>query len=560
MANKSRFCVQFSSARPDSASKIRILFNDSQPGEIQKIWKELYNTNAPKDVKIICENQSSYALNNPKDFAAFMAIAEDQYRIHPSKPMSVVLAISGDYYTLTTTSTSSQDSSPERHHNEETTNGFCNQPTKEEESPCSSGIKNLKISDDSPHNSSDHAGNSENSQERNHEILHNDHGAQDLSMKSNGHHKFDQVHRNGGPDQGLGLSAFPFYDKVRESSIYKNGFSPCQISSPTVSCAAANFVSNMQQQRLMGHSPSASFILQSFWRNNFERAAAMQLANGFNHSNGSNESLLAASLNDLRSLRSGGAPTSRDDDVQKKRKRPSKSSGNKKNANGTETSKRMRSSPSQSNIEYHYQRAKEYETMPEEQQKMHNSAHRSHWKHLLFVTRSSPNFVKTFKYAKYDEWSSEARDIFAISQPDKYRWSFLTISKQGDVLCDRIKGRIQDLKDMELEDKPEWCPPEEVLDTAIKRADTRLIQLRKIIAARKLLAEQNGDAPPPTKQRALTKTTNSRRRHAIKSRPNKIVLPPALHAQLWPACLPPKSDASPKKQKIKKESAKPPEK
>ena len=54
--------------------------------------------------------------------------------------------------------------------------------------------------------------------------------------------------------------------------------------------------------------------------------------------------------------------------------------------------------------------------------------------------------------------ASYLKGTYRLSQPDKYRWSFLTISKQGEGRGDRIKGRIQDRKDMELEDKPEWCP------------------------------------------------------------------------------------------------------
>lgn len=66
----------------------------------------------------------------------------------------------------------------------------------------------------------------------------------------------------------------------------------------------------------------------------------------------------------------------------------------------SDTVKRMRSSTSHSNIEYHYERALDYSVMKPEEQKLQNSAHRSHWKHLLFVVKTSPTFLQTFKHAK----------------------------------------------------------------------------------------------------------------------------------------------------------------
>ena len=59
---------------------------------------------------------------------------------------------------------------------------------------------------------------------------------------------------------------------------------------------------------------------------------------------------------------------------------------------------------------------------------------------------------------QYDEWSSEARDIFAITLPDEYKWSFLTLSKKGEQLCERMKKRIEDLMSRPPEERPEWCP------------------------------------------------------------------------------------------------------
>lgn len=63
-----------------------------------------------------------------------------------------------------------------------------------------------------------------------------------------------------------------------------------------------------------------------------------------------------------------------------------------------------------------------------------------------------------FHFAQYDEWSSDARDIFALCNPHEYHWSFLTLSKQGDVLCRRIKKRIEDLLNLCREERPKWFP------------------------------------------------------------------------------------------------------
>lgn len=81
----------------------------------------------------------------------------------------------------------------------------------------------------------------------------------------------------------------------------ENGFLP-STSAPATS-SVSTLVNNIQQQRLLQNSPSASYILQTFLRNNFERAAAMQFGNGncFGTSVDSKpDSILASTLNDFR--------------------------------------------------------------------------------------------------------------------------------------------------------------------------------------------------------------------------------------------------------------------
>ena len=41
-----------------------------------------------------------------------------------------------------------------------------------------------------------------------------------------------------------------------------------------------------------------------------------------------------------------------------------------------------------------------FSKMAEEEQKLQNSAHRSHWKHLLYVADISQGFMEQFKHAK----------------------------------------------------------------------------------------------------------------------------------------------------------------
>nr|CAB3263034.1 uncharacterized protein LOC100186892 [Phallusia mammillata] len=434
-------------------------------------------------------------------------MAEDQYRLLPAKPLSVVLCVPGEFRPAPPFCTPSPDHALDPIRYEAKINGYCKMIEKGSDHLTNGNEKhfNYESRESSPHNTfrpcsppqitNGHVGRT------------NGHSTPELNHRTTERPeaKFQAIDFSRSRPTNNDLQSQPLlYNGNDAASAIKNGssnlgFLPNSTSTPATS-SVSTIVNNLQQQRLLQNSPSASYILQTFLRSNFERAAAMQFGNGNGFGgtsvDGKPDSILASTLNDYRALQESNSMLPKEFES-KKRKRKSFQKPNGLQNGGVgrvlDTSKRMRSSPTQSNIEYHYERAVEYHTMTEEEQKSHNSAHRSHWKHLLFVSQSSPNFLRTFRNAKYDEWSSEARDIFAISKPDKYKWSFLTLSKQGDVLCRRIMERVKDLKNLKNEDRPEWCPTDEVLDIAGHRAAERLAQLERILYSRAQTAQDEND-------------------------------------------------------------------
>uniref|UniRef100_H2YRI6 Uncharacterized protein n=1 Tax=Ciona savignyi TaxID=51511 RepID=H2YRI6_CIOSA len=472
-------------------------------------------------------------LNDEDDFEVFMAMAEDQYRLLPAKPLYVVLAVPGIYRPSPPSPASSPDRQP--HHPGAFQYGgkltsYCKE-IKDRQSPyhvkvesSDSSPRSMNYVQSSPSPVSDLK--IDESEHR------NGHSAQDLSVKNNSYprHQHPLDFSGNRPNEANVESPLSLLEKGVENSLRKSVQIPQPGHTPEVS-SALSFVNNMQQQRLMQNSPSASFILQTFLRNNLERAAAMQFTNGHKPNDPQNNSILASTLKDYR-LYNGSAAVM--PEQERKRKRRSYPKNGNTPMNGLhrvmDTSKRMRSSPTQSNIEYHYERAVDYHTMTEIEQKSHNSAHRSHWKHLLFVSQKSPSFLTTYRNAKYDEWSSEARDIFAICKPDKYKWSFLTISKQGDVLCKRIIKRVTALKDLPAEEKPDWCPSDETLDISRSRAEERLAQLERILFSRNASAGSSPVNQKPDDRMCIEniKPLNFMGKPVFKSLPTPFVLPDAI--------------------------------
>nr|XP_018673479.1 uncharacterized protein LOC100186892 [Ciona intestinalis] len=480
---RSRFCVQFSGTQPHCSKKTRLLYNDSTVEDIRNIWKVIYGTQSPEQIEMIAGHSMSYMLNDAEDFEVFIAMAEDQYRLLPAKPLFVILAIPGEYRPSPPSSTPSPDRQlvpgTFRYGGKVTIKDRYSPLTIPKVESYESSPRSLNYNQNSPSPTNDYKN----------DAIENrmGHTPQDLSVNGIEQRQLPidfSGNRMNEPRVPL-ESPLSLLERGVENSLRKTVQPPTTSSAPEVS-SALTFVNNLQQQRILQNSPSASFILQTFLRNNLERAAAMQFTNGNKHNETKNNSILASTLNDYRLYNGNGQATN---DTEKKRKRRSfPKSNHTAGSNGVsrvlDTSKRMRSSPTQSNIEYHYERAVDYHTMTEEEQKSHNSAHRSHWKHLLFVSQKSRSFLTTFRNAKYDEWSSEARDIYAISKPDKYKWSFLTLSKQGDVLCKRIIKRVTALKEISAEEKPDWCPTDETLDIAKNRAEERLAQLERILYSR----------------------------------------------------------------------------
>uniref|UniRef100_H2YRI5 Uncharacterized protein n=1 Tax=Ciona savignyi TaxID=51511 RepID=H2YRI5_CIOSA len=300
--HRNRFCVQFCGAQPHCSKKTRLLYSDSSVDDIRAIWNVIYGTPAPEEIEIIVGNTTSYMLNDEDDFEVFMAMAEDQYRLLPAKPLYVVLAVPGIYRPSPPSPASSPDRQP--HHPGAFQYGgkltsYCKE-IKDRQSPyhvkvesSDSSPRSMNYVQSSPSPVSDLK--IDESEHR------NGHSAQDLSVKNNSYprHQHPLDFSGNRPNEANVESPLSLLEKGVENSLRKSVQIPQPGHTPEVS-SALSFVNNMQQQRLMQNSPSASFILQTFLRNNLERAAAMQFTNGHKPNDPQNNSILASTLKDYR--------------------------------------------------------------------------------------------------------------------------------------------------------------------------------------------------------------------------------------------------------------------
>ncbi|XP_039274145.2 uncharacterized protein LOC120348096 isoform X1 [Styela clava] len=630
MSERTRFCVLFAGTDEAQPVKTRLLYSDSTKDDILSIWKQIYDEEAPDNAELIISENCIYKLEDEDDIVAFLAQAEDQYRLLPSQPLQVTLGNSLQYFrnrncspqirndsistpppalpppTTSTPLTIPKPVDPISTNTEIATDLSSKRPD------ANNNNNNRRCSDEEMKSSSTHSYESSPSynhykefhqQSKNERCPQSWSTANSLMMLYNqyrgeGQTKIEASKSSSNPVTPTYKTVGSTIDSITGASLNKspnlpsieNGYgrgynntsmdvvqktyenpylaytkhlanvlsgpNPPEFSKdkdvhsgtnekttslpkPSFNLSAYSaFMNNIQDQRLMQNNSSASYILQTIFNNHmkgsqksegstdqsrlnvpyldqksslnsafmtpqnllkspnhttpthpFQTAKSASLLSSLAHYNNSSF-LNYVNDNANRGIHNGAHIDDNLGQLSKKTLKKRKRHGLiNENTKPMDSTKRMRSSVSQSNIEYHYQRAIDYSEMTEEHQKLQNSAHRSHWKHLLFVAKISPRFMVQFKHAKYDEWSSEARDIFAICQPDKYMWSFLTLSKQGDMLCKRIIGRIDGLLSKSNEERPEWCPDDERLLRAQTRARERLSQLQRILYSRSVNQE-----------------------------------------------------------------------